>query len=87
MQSMSVSVRARLEEALDAIAAGTSDNPFAVLGPHLVVVDGRAALIIRTMQPAASDVQLITRDRVFGMQRSRPDGLFEATIPADARPH
>ena len=81
---MSVSVRTPLEDALDAVAAGRSDNPFAVLGPHRVMVDGRPALVIRTMHPAASDVQLMTRDRVFGMQRCRPEGLFEATIPIDA---
>jgi 1,4-alpha-glucan branching enzyme len=37
------------------------------------------------MQPAASDVQLITDDRMFGMQRRRSDGLFEATVPFDGR--
>jgi 1,4-alpha-glucan branching enzyme len=49
-------------------------------------VDGKPALLIRTMQPAASDVQLVTDDRVYGMQRRRPDGLFEATLPFDGRP-
>src|SRR5687768_2723496 len=37
------------------------------------------------MQPAASDVQLVTDDRVYGMQRRRSDGLFEATLPFDGR--
>jgi 1,4-alpha-glucan branching enzyme len=72
-------------EALDAIVAGTSDDPFAVLGRHRVVVDGNPAVLIRTLQPAASDVQLVTDDRVFGMQRRRPDGLFEATVPLEGR--
>ena len=83
MQSMSVSVRTPMEDALNAIASGTGDNPFAVLGPHRVVVDGRFALVVRTMQPSASDVQLVTPARVFGMQRRKPDGIFEATIPLD----
>jgi 1,4-alpha-glucan branching enzyme len=74
------------DEAVDAIVAGTSDDPFAVLGRHRVIVDGKPALLIRTMQPAASDVQLVTDDRVYGMQRRRPDGLFEATLPFDGRP-
>ncbi|MSO46149.1 MAG: 1,4-alpha-glucan branching protein GlgB [Acidobacteria bacterium] len=80
---MSVTERTAGDDALDAIAAGTSDDPFAILGCHRVTVDGRPALVIRTMQPAASDVQLVTPDRVFGMQRKRAGGLFEATIPLD----
>jgi 1,4-alpha-glucan branching enzyme len=82
---MTVSVRTAEDDALDAVASGASDDPFAVLGPHVVVVDGRPALVIRTLQPAASDVQLVTPDRVFGMQRRRPGGLFEATVPLDGR--
>ena len=69
------------DTALDAIASGTSDDPCAVLGRHEIVVDGRPALVIRTLQPAASDVQLVTADRVFGMQRKRAEGLFEAVVP------
>jgi len=83
---VTVSVRTADDEALDAVAAGSSDNPFAALGRHRVVVDGKAALLIRTMQPAASEVQLTTADRIYGMQRRRPEGLFEATVPFDGRP-
>jgi 1,4-alpha-glucan branching enzyme len=86
MQSMSVSVRTPMDDALSAIASGTGDNPFAVLGPHRVVVDGGSALVVRTMQPSASDVQLVTPARVFGMQRGKPDGIFEATVPLDGPP-
>jgi 1,4-alpha-glucan branching enzyme len=78
-------VRTVDDEALDAIVAGTSDDPFAVLGRHRVVVDGKPALLIRTLRPGASDVQLVTGDRMFGMQRRRPDGLFEATVPLEGR--
>jgi len=82
---VALGVRTADDEALDAIVAGTSDDPFSVLGRHRVVVDGNPALLIRTMQPAASDVQLITDVRVFGMQRRRSDGLFEATVPLAGR--
>jgi 1,4-alpha-glucan branching enzyme len=82
---VALGVRTGEAEALDAVAAGTSDDPFAVLGRHRVVVDGNPAVLIRTLQPAASDVQLVTDDRVFGMQRRRPDGLFEATMPLEGR--
>ncbi len=73
------------DAALDAIVAGTSDDPFAMLGRHRVVVNGHAALVFRTLQPAASDVQLVTNDRVYGMHRKRPEGLFEAIVRLDAR--
>ena len=86
MQPMSVSTRTPADDALDAVVSGTGDNPFAVLGPHRVVVDGRSALVVRTMQPSASDVQLVTPARVFGMQRRRPEGIFEATVPLDGPP-
>ena len=82
---MSLGARTAEDEALDAVAAGRSDDPFAVLGRHRVVVDGRSALVIRTMQPSASDVQLVTPDRVYGMQRCRPEGLYQATVPLDGR--
>ena len=86
MQPMSVSVRTPADDALDAVVSGTGDNPFSVLGPHRVMVDGRSALVVRTMQPSASDVQLVTPARVFGMQRRRPEGIFEATVPLDGPP-
>jgi 1,4-alpha-glucan branching enzyme len=73
------------DAALDAIVAGTSPDPFASLGRHRVVVDGVAALVFRTLQPAASEVQLVTEDRVFGMQRKRREGLFEAIVRLDQR--
>jgi 1,4-alpha-glucan branching enzyme len=73
------------DAALDAIVAGTSADPFAVLGRHRVVVDGVAALVIRTWQPAASEVQFVTDDRVIGMQRKRREGLFEAIVRLDQR--
>ena len=74
------------DDVLDAVVSGTCDDPFAVLGRHRVVVDGRPALLIRTMQPAASDVQLVTPSRVYGMQRRRPEGVFQATMPLDGAP-
>ena len=85
MQGMSAPVRTPAENAVDALVAGTSDNPFALLGPHAVVVDGRPSLLIRTLQPSASEVQLVTRDRVFGMQRGA-GGLFETKIPFEGAP-
>ena len=71
---------------LDAVAHGTSDNPFAVLGRHQIEDAGRPAVVIRTMQPAAAQVELVrVPDRqTFRMERRHPDGLFEAVVPLDA---
>ena len=82
---MSHGERTAADDGLDAVAAGRSDDPFAVLGRHRVVVDGLPALVVRTMQPAASEVQLVTPDRVYGMQRCRPQGLYQATVPLPGR--
>jgi 1,4-alpha-glucan branching enzyme len=67
------------------VATGTSADPFAVLGRHLVTIDQRPAVIVRTMQPAASAVELITDGQVTPMVRRHPDGLFEARLSMDDR--
>jgi 1,4-alpha-glucan branching enzyme len=64
-----------------AVASGTSGDPFAVLGRHEVIVDHRPAVVLRTMQPAASAVELITAGAVTPMPRRHPAGLFEARVP------
>ena len=65
---------------LDEVAAGTCGDPFAVLGRHAAAIDGEPAVIVRTMQPCASAVELITADHVTPMPRARAEGLFEARI-------
>ena len=55
---MSRAVPSRDDEQLDAVAAGTFDDPFAILGRHEVRRSGRPAVVVRTMQPAASQVEL-----------------------------
>jgi 1,4-alpha-glucan branching enzyme len=69
------------EQLIAAVATGTSGDPFAVLGRHGVTVDHGPAVIVRTMQPTASAVELITADRVTPMPRRHPAGLFEARVP------
>jgi 1,4-alpha-glucan branching enzyme len=69
-----------------AVATGTSADPFAVLGRHPATIDQRPAVIVRTMQPWASSVDLITPDQVTPMPRRHPDGLFEARIPLHGKP-
>jgi len=79
---MTGAIRTVEEDARDAIVAGRADDPFAVLGPHASTRNGRQALVIRTMRPSASAVELVTADRVIAMERRHPDGLFEATLDA-----
>jgi len=73
------------DEALDAVAAGAADDPFAVLGPHGTTHDGRAAIVVRTMQPSATSVELLVGDQVVPMERRHRDGLFEAVVDAEGR--
>jgi 1,4-alpha-glucan branching enzyme len=82
---MSRAVRSEEDLLLDAVASGTSDDPFAVLGRHTTTVGGRPAVVIRTMQPAASGVELVTPDGVTPMERRRSEGLFEVTVALDGR--
>ncbi len=73
------------DAALDAVAKGTSDNPFAFLGPHQGSHDGRSAVVVRTMQPSASHVELIRPGAPpTPMARRHADGLFEIAVEAAA---
>jgi 1,4-alpha-glucan branching enzyme len=83
---MAGGIRTLEDDALDAVAAGTADDPFATLGPHAVTHQGRPAIVIRTMQPSATSVELVIGDRAMPMERRHPDGLFELVIDADGNP-
>ena len=76
------------DTALESVARGTSEDPFAILGRHETTLNGRPAVVIRTMQPAASQVELLRLpDRhATPMMRRHPDGLFETTVPLDGQP-
>jgi 1,4-alpha-glucan branching enzyme len=81
-------IRTQEEDVLDAVAQGTSDDPFGFLGRHSTTSQGRPALVIRTMRPAASSVELVTFDgRTIPMIKRHLDGLFEAVVPFDGDPH
>ncbi|HTM03992.1 MAG TPA: 1,4-alpha-glucan branching protein GlgB [Vicinamibacterales bacterium] len=77
---MSGAVRSIEDRVFDAIAGGTHDDPFAFLGPHAVTRADRRVILIRTFQPQASAVELVTSDRVLRMERVRQEGLFEAVV-------
>ncbi len=64
--------------ALDAIIGGYIGAPFDVLGPHLSGTD----LVIRTMQPDAAHVTVITsKKKAIPMTQIHPAGIFEVVIP------
>jgi 1,4-alpha-glucan branching enzyme len=69
--------------ALGAVAEGLSDDPFAVLGRHAAKSGGAAGAVIRTLQPAASAVDLVVGDVAIPMERRHPHGLFAAFVPWD----
>ncbi len=63
---------------------GTHENPFSVLGPHLVEQSGRQALAVRAFFPDNSQVWLIDKAQASAprpMRRIHPAGLFEAICP------
>jgi 1,4-alpha-glucan branching enzyme len=81
---MSPAIRTAEDSVLDAVAFGTSDDPFAFLGPHETTHEGRRALVIRTMQPGAERVELIVPGgHSRPMERRHEHGLFEITIAID----
>ena len=82
---MTGAVGAAQDDILDAVASGTADNPFAILGPHAATHNGRSVIVIRTMQPSATGVDLLVGDRALPMDKRHADGLFELSIDAAGR--
>jgi hypothetical protein len=50
-----------LNAALDALAHGSSGDPFAILGPHVVHTGGTSRVVILTIQPTAARVEVVRR--------------------------
>ena len=67
----------------EALVAGSHNNPFAVLGPH-VGPDGR---FVRTLQPDAASVELLdgAGKKLADMTKIHAGGLFEGAMPARKR--
>ena len=72
------------DDAVAAAAAGTSDDPFAVLGPHAGRERGRAVVTVRVVQPSAERVELLPATGP-AVAMARSGGLFEATVPFEGR--
>ncbi len=81
-------VRSAEDEALEAVASGTHDDPFAVLGRHAATLGGRPAVVVRVMQPSAAQVLLLPAHggAPVRMKARHPNGLFEVIVPLEEMP-
>jgi 1,4-alpha-glucan branching enzyme len=72
-----------LEDSFAALISGRHHDPFSLLGVHKVGGDR----IVRTLQPHASKVELISADgkHLATMERVHKDGLFTARMPPRIR--
>jgi 1,4-alpha-glucan branching enzyme len=69
---------------VQALVAATHGDPFAVLGPHRVTLDGGPAIAVRAFLPGAGVAHVVPLAPGLGrapMERLHPDGLFEAVFP------
>jgi 1,4-alpha-glucan branching enzyme len=69
---------------IDELVRGEHDDPFAVLGPHVVPADRGAGIAVRALCPDAETVlvrPLAPHPEPRVMDRLHPDGLFEAVFP------
>ena len=66
--------------ALAAIAGGYHSTPFDILGIHRHTVDGKPAIVIRTLQPQALTVSVLRGYQAYPMRRVHQDGFFEAVF-------
>ena len=76
---MTSALKTAEDKLFDAVVGGTADDPFGVLGRFAATQNGRPAVVVRTMQPAATRVELVTPGGATEMSRRRGEGLFEAT--------
>ena len=68
---------------IDRLVHAEHADPFLVLGPHPVTVDGVGSMAVRTFQPNAETVTLIwgASSQEIPATRIQNDGLFEALVP------
>jgi 1,4-alpha-glucan branching enzyme len=70
-------------EQLGNLLQGRHENPFEILGPHLVEQEGRRALAVRAFLPHSAQVWLVdpAHQRSQPMRRIHPAGVYEAVCP------
>ncbi|HEV3163108.1 MAG TPA: 1,4-alpha-glucan branching protein GlgB [Isosphaeraceae bacterium] len=76
---------------IDFIIHANHWNPFGVLGPHEVTIDGQPARTVRAFMPEAHQAWVVDLSRGepgerLPMERVHPDGFFERVFPDRAKP-
>ncbi len=74
-----------IETELERLLQADQHDPFQVLGFHLVEQPPGAA-VVRAFQPHARSMRLLAFDKTLEMEKIRPEGLFEITIPECSQP-
>jgi 1,4-alpha-glucan branching enzyme len=72
-----------LAQEIDLIRRAEHADPFHILGPHVVEVNGEKRLAIRSFLPQAREVSVVHDSAAVGLpaRRVHPDGFFEALFP------
>jgi len=62
---------------------GRHENPFEVLGPHMISAEGRPAMAVRAYLPGSAQAWVVDPGQVRSqpMRKIHPSGLFEAICP------
>jgi 1,4-alpha-glucan branching enzyme len=70
-------------DAVSRIIHAEHHDPFSVLGAHIVDVDGKRAVAVRTFHPEAKEVSVIdvATSTEFEMMKIMEDGFYEAVLP------
>ena len=73
----------QFEAAIDALVSGRHADPFSILGPH----PSGAGWVVRFFQPGAAEASVLLERAAEPIHAAklRPDGFFEATLPAEIR--
>ena len=67
-------------DVIEALASAIHADPFSVLGPHQITVEGRVGIVVRVFLPAAGRIDLVRPSGAVPMARCDPAGLFEAFV-------
>jgi len=71
------------QEQIDRIVRAEHWDPFAVLGAHLVEIDGLKSIVIRAFLPQAKSVWVLQGKKKIEMSRVNDEGFFVVTVPGD----
>ncbi len=74
---------AALRAGIDRLARGENADPFSILGPHIVEAVGEHRMLVRTFQPRAAAVSVLTGSgkEQHAAMRTHDAGMWEALLP------